>query len=195
MRGNRVQNIVRELSNERIDIINWTDELSLLVRRVFAPAEVKRVIPVGEHKIVVVISEDGLALAIGREGQNIRLASKMLAREIDVFGDEEFASLSDEQRAVALSDGTEEQAQTPADGAEPQAPAAEGAAGAGETEEGDAAFDEKVEAIRGEADTEPAESAGNDSVQDEIISEAVGALSETDDDSGTAIENAGKSEV
>jgi N utilization substance protein A len=193
MRGNRVQNIVRELSNERIDIINWTDELSLLVRRVFAPAEVKRVIPVGEHKIVVVISEDGLALAIGREGQNIRLASKMLAREIDVFGDEEFAGLSDEQRAVALSDGTEPQAQTPADGAEPQAPAAEGAAG--ETEEGDAALDEKIEAIREEVKAEPAESAADDSVQDEIINEAVGALSETDDDSGTAIENAGKSEV
>jgi N utilization substance protein A len=104
MRGNRVQAIVRELSNERIDIINWTDEISLLVRRVFSPAEVKRVIPVGEHKIVVVIAEDDLAQAIGREGQNIRLSSKMLDREIDVFGDEEFASLSDEQRAAALSD-------------------------------------------------------------------------------------------
>jgi len=104
MRGNRVQAIVRELSNERIDIINWTDEISLLVRRVFSPAEVKRVIPVGDHRIVVVINEDDLAQAIGREGQNIRLASKMLDKEVDVFGDEEFASLSDEQRAAALSD-------------------------------------------------------------------------------------------
>jgi len=104
MRGNRVQAIVRELSNERIDIINWTDEISLLVRRVFSPAEVKRVIPVGDQRIVVVINEDDLAQAIGREGQNIRLASKMLDKEVDVFGDEEFASLSDEQRAAALSD-------------------------------------------------------------------------------------------
>ena len=104
MRGNRVQAIVRELSNERIDIINWTDEISLLVRRVFSPAEVKRVIPVGDHRIVVVINEDDLAQAIGREGQNIRLASKMLDKEVDVFGDEEFASLTDEQRAAALSD-------------------------------------------------------------------------------------------
>ena len=193
MRGNRVQNIVRELSNERIDIINWTDELSLLVRRVFAPAEVKRVIPVGEHKIVVVISEEGLALAIGREGQNIRLASKMLAREIDVFGDEEFASLSDEQRAVALSDGTEPQTaaaeQAPADSPDPQVPAA-----GGEAEDGDIAFDEKVSAIREEAETESTEGEGGDSVQDEIINEAVGSLSETDDDSETAIKNAGKSE-
>jgi N utilization substance protein A len=104
MRGNRVQAIVRELSNERIDIINWTDELSLLVRRVFAPAEVKRVIPVGEHKIVIIIREEDLAQAIGREGQNIRLASKMLDKEIDVFGDEEFANLTDEQRSAALNE-------------------------------------------------------------------------------------------
>jgi N utilization substance protein A len=103
MRGNRVQAIVRELSNERIDIINWTDELSLLVRRVFAPAEVKRVIPVGEHKVVIVIREEDLAQAIGREGQNIRLASKMLDKEIDVFGDEEFANMSDEQRNAAMN--------------------------------------------------------------------------------------------
>jgi N utilization substance protein A len=104
MRGNRVQAIVRELSNERIDIINWTDELSLLVRRVFAPAEVKRVIPVGTHKIVIIIREEDLAQAIGREGQNIRLASKMLDKEIDVFGDEEFANLTDEQKNAALSE-------------------------------------------------------------------------------------------
>jgi N utilization substance protein A len=104
MRGNRVQAIVRELSNERMDIINWTDELSLLVRRVFAPAEVKRVLPVGEYKIVVIISEEDLAQAIGREGQNIRLASRMLEKEIDVYGDEEFASFTDEQREEALTE-------------------------------------------------------------------------------------------
>jgi N utilization substance protein A len=104
MRGNRVQAIVRELSNERMDIINWTDELSLLVRRVFSPAEVKRVLPVGEHKIVAIINEEDLAQAIGREGQNIRLASRMLEREIDVYGDEEFANFTDEQREEALSE-------------------------------------------------------------------------------------------
>jgi N utilization substance protein A len=98
MRGNRVQAIVRELSNERIDIINWTDELSLLVRRVFSPAEVKRVVPVNEKKIVVIIREDDLAQAIGKEGQNIRLASKMLERDIDVYGDEEFAAFTEEER-------------------------------------------------------------------------------------------------
>ena len=105
MRGNRVQAIVRELSNERIDIINWTSELSLLVRRVFSPAEVKRVAPVGDKKIVVIIKEENLAQAIGKDGQNIRLASKMLEKEIDVYGDEEFAAFTEEKRAELISDG------------------------------------------------------------------------------------------
>jgi N utilization substance protein A len=103
MRGNRVQAIVRELSNERIDIINWTEELSLLVRRVFSPAEVKRVVPITEKKIVVIICEDDLAQAIGKEGQNIRLASKMLEKDIDVYGDEEFAAFSEDERTAILS--------------------------------------------------------------------------------------------
>jgi N utilization substance protein A len=105
MRGNRVQAIVRELSNERIDIINWTEELSLLVRRVFSPAEVKRVIPVGLKKIVVVIKEDNLAQAIGKEGQNIRLASKMLEKEIDVYGDEEFGGFTEDKRTELVTEG------------------------------------------------------------------------------------------
>jgi N utilization substance protein A len=103
MRGNRVQAIVRELSNERIDIINWTEELSLLVRRVFSPAEVKRVVPVSEKKIVVIIREEDLAQAIGKEGQNIRLASKMIERDIDVYGDEEFAAFTEEERTAILA--------------------------------------------------------------------------------------------
>jgi N utilization substance protein A len=96
---------VRELSNERIDIINWTEELSLLVRRVFSPAEVKRVIPVGTKKIVVVIKEENLAQAIGKEGQNIRLASKMLEKEIDVYGDEEFAGFTEDKRNELVIEG------------------------------------------------------------------------------------------
>jgi N utilization substance protein A len=200
MRGNRVQNIVRELSNERIDIINWTDELSLLVRRVFAPAEVKRVIPVGDKKIVVVIGEDGLALAIGREGQNIRLASKMLEREIDVFGDDEFANLSDEQRAAVLSEGAQEPAKGSA--AQNAAPAADSAEGGADEGEAAGEYDSEAlgAALGAEAKGEPADDGADGAAQDErpvdeIINDAVKSLSETDDDSGTAIENANRSEV
>ena len=193
MRGNRVQAIVRELSNERIDIINWTDDLTLLVRRVFAPAEVKKVIPVGEQKIVVVINEEDLAQAIGREGQNIRLASKMLEREIDVFGDNEFAGLSEEQRAAALSEAPPE---TPQSG-EPGPLAADRAeSAAGDAEEGGVAPDEALDVLRREADGDTEEqNIKGEVVQEEIITDAVKSLSETDDDSETAIENANGSEV
>jgi len=193
MRGNRVQAIVRELSNERIDIINWTDEQSLLVRRVFAPAEVKRVIPVGDRKIVVVINEDDLAQAIGREGQNIRLASKMLEREIDVFGDNEFSGLSDEQRAAALSQALPEPQQPGSPDPQP-ADAAEGA----ETpaEDGGITMDEALDVLRSEAEGDiEEETIKGEVVQEEIITDAVKALSETDDDSETAIENTNGSEV
>lgn len=123
MRGNRVQAVVRELSNERMDIISWTDEINLLARRVFAPAEVTRVLPVGEDKVVVIVREEDLAQAIGREGQNIRLASKLLDKEIDVYGDEEFASFTDEEREQALEEP------------EPEAEELEGVVGVAETDD------------------------------------------------------------
>jgi N utilization substance protein A len=185
MRGNRVQAIVRELSNERIDIINWTEELSLLVRRVFAPAEIKKVIPVGDHKIVVVINEDDLAQAIGRDGQNIRLASKMLEREIDVFGDNEFGSLSDEQRAAALSDVPAAPPEAVSGDAQAQDSVDVGAVGGDDDvvyDEASGAADEEAKVSLDDGDDEP--------VQGEILNDAVVSLSATDDDSETAIENA-----
>jgi transcription termination/antitermination protein NusA len=187
MRGNRVQAIVRELSNERIDIINWTDELSLLVRRVFSPAEVKRVIPVGENKITVVISEEDLAQAIGREGQNIRLASKMLDKEIDVYGDEEFANMTDDERAEALREHVAEE-----EGLETE-----------EIEEGSG--DEKEETV-GEQNEEGNEEGNEETEEDEkvteedekeddpvmgdIANEAIDTLSATDEDAEDAIDKA-----
>ncbi|MBD3420306.1 MAG: transcription termination factor NusA [Chitinivibrionales bacterium] len=119
MRGNRVQAIVRELSNERIDIINWTSELSVQVRRVFSPAEVKRVHPVGDSRIVVIIKEEYLAQAIGKEGQNIRLASRLLDKEIDVYGDEEFASMTEEERNEALAEFLEDEELEPGEESSP----------------------------------------------------------------------------
>jgi N utilization substance protein A len=187
MRGNRVQAIVRELSNERIDIINWTDELSLLVRRVFAPAEVKRVIPVGEHKIVVVIREEDLAQAIGREGQNIRLASKMLDKEIDVFGDEEFAAMSDEQRAVVMSE-TPVKAQGKPESAED---GKKGEYYAGSDEQ-DQTYDEAYDSMREEARGEKFDQNNNEEnpIQSDIINSAIESISETDEDTSRAINEA-----
>jgi N utilization substance protein A len=170
MRGNRVQAIVRELSNERIDIINWTTELSTLVRRVFSPSEVKRVHEVGEHRIVVIIKEEELAQAIGKEGQNIRLASRLLDKEIDVFGDEEFAALSEEDRQKAL---LEKPAEEVAAGDEAETAAATSSPTADAAEDG---TDEDRPAA------EEDEPAGDDVVQDAIARDAIEELSEKDED-------------
>jgi len=177
MRGNRVQAIVRELSNERIDIVNWTEELSLLVRRVFSPAEVKRVIPVSEQKIIVVISEEDLAQAIGREGQNIRLASKMLDKEIDVFGDEEFANMTDDERNAAMQ----------------ATPAVVSVVTGHETGEDDFPAEENAEETGDEVTLVNDDADGGEEdepVLGEIASEAIESLSKTDEDAEDAIDEA-----
>lgn len=181
MRGNRVQAIVRELSNERIDIINWTDELSLLVRRVFAPAEVKRVIPVGAHKIVVIIREEDLAQAIGREGQNIRLASKMLDKEIDVFGDEEFANMSEEQRNAAQSEVVQPPVETPD-------ATATGRTGQEEIIAGEEYSSDDVDPAEALENVHRSNNNEEDPVLGEIVEDAIETLSESDHDVKKAIE-------
>jgi len=110
MKGNRVQAIVRELSNERIDIIHFTEDMQVYVRRLFAPAEVRKVLPVGTDRYVVVVANEDLSLAIGRQGQNVKLATKLLGMELDVFGEDEFAALPENERRSILGEAPEPEA-------------------------------------------------------------------------------------
>ena len=90
MRGSRVQTIVNELQGEKIDIINWTEDVASLVVSALAPAEVMKVVLDQENRrSEVVIDENNLSKAIGRRGQNVRLASKLLDYEIDILTDKE----------------------------------------------------------------------------------------------------------
>ena len=90
MRGSRVQAIVNELQGEKIDIINWIEDIGSMVVSALAPAEVMKVVLDQEtRKAEVVIDEDNLSKAIGRRGQNVRLASKLLNYEIDILTDKE----------------------------------------------------------------------------------------------------------
>jgi len=190
MRGNRVQAIVRELSNERIDIINWTDELSLLVRRVFAPADVKRVVEVSETKIVVIVAEDELAQAIGREGQNIRLASRMIDKEIDIYGDEEFSGFSEEEREAIFSGETSKGGDRDEEdtGDEEDVTTDDGAEQADET--GDDAADETGDAVALDDDDD-----GDDTDEDEAVSKIVeDAIDEPVDEESTVDEKIQDSE-
>lgn len=86
MKGSRIHSIVRELQNENIDVINFTENLELFVQRALSPAKITAVKIDKEHKRVsVTLKSDQVSLAIGKGGLNIKLASRLTGHEIDVF--------------------------------------------------------------------------------------------------------------
>ena len=88
MKGSRIHGIVRELKNENIDVINWTENMQLLIQRALSPAKVvsMELIEEAERKQAnVYLRPDQVSLAIGKGGHNIKLASKLEGYEIDVY--------------------------------------------------------------------------------------------------------------
>ena len=86
MKGSRVQAVVNELHGEKIDIVNWSETSSEFVSRALAPAKVSS-LRFNESKgdVLAIVEDDQLSLAIGREGQNVRLASKLTGWKIDLM--------------------------------------------------------------------------------------------------------------
>jgi transcription termination/antitermination protein NusA len=96
MKGSRVQNVVQELQGERIDIVTWSPDPAKYVYNALAPAHVSMVRVDEENRsLLVVVPNDQLSLAIGRQGQNVRLASKLLGWRIDVKSEQRYANLED----------------------------------------------------------------------------------------------------
>jgi len=90
MKGSRVQAVVNELSGERIDIVPWSDEISTFVSRALSPAKVASVRVNHEEKsVLVIVEEDQLSLAIGKDGQNVRLASRLTGWDIELTSSRE----------------------------------------------------------------------------------------------------------
>jgi N utilization substance protein A len=86
MKGSRIHPVVRELENENIDIINYTDNLELYIARALSPAKVGSMkINQENGRVSVFMKPDQVSLAIGRGGANIKLASRLVGMEIDVF--------------------------------------------------------------------------------------------------------------
>lgn len=86
VKGARIHSIVRELNNENIDVINYTENLNLLITRAMSPAKITSIkIHEGTGRVSVYLKPDQVSMAIGKGGQNIKLASRLVGLEIDVF--------------------------------------------------------------------------------------------------------------
>ncbi|HEC78936.1 MAG TPA: transcription termination factor NusA [candidate division WOR-3 bacterium] len=83
-RGSRIQSIVKELSGERIDVIQWSKESNLQISRSLSPARIKEVISLGEGHVLAVVPDDDYSKAIGKNGVNVDLASKLCEVEIEI---------------------------------------------------------------------------------------------------------------
>lgn len=89
LRGARVKNIVRELNNEKVDIIRWSDDPATFVVDALKPANIRTIKLDHENKVVsVTVDEEELSKAIGRRGQNARLSAKLMGWDVQVSKDE-----------------------------------------------------------------------------------------------------------
>jgi N utilization substance protein A len=91
MKGMRVQSIIRELRGEKIDIIEFSDEITTFAEKALQPAKVSRVSisDLTDKQLEVIVDDTQLSLAIGKKGQNVRLAAKLLGWKIDIKSEEE----------------------------------------------------------------------------------------------------------
>ena len=104
MKGSRIHGIVRELRNENIDVVNFTENTQLLITRALSPAKITSVqLDEENNRAKVIMNADQVSLAIGRGGNNIGLAGRLTGYEIDVFRDQE--SFEDD---VAIDEFTDE---------------------------------------------------------------------------------------
>jgi len=101
MKGMRVQSIIRELRGEKIDIIEYSDEITTFAEKALQPAKVSRVsiTDLADKQLEVIVDDTQLSLAIGKKGQNVRLAAKLLQWKIDIKSEEEKRQEVEQQMA------------------------------------------------------------------------------------------------
>lgn len=101
-KGSRVQNIVTELQNEKIDIVKWDEDPAVYIANALSPAQVVSVtVDEGEKASSVVVPDYQLSLAIGKAGQNARLAAKLTNWKIDIKSESQAAALASEESSSA----------------------------------------------------------------------------------------------
>lgn len=102
-RGQRVQVVIDELGGEKIDIFEWSDDVTELIKNALAPAEVLAVIPNQERKngLLVVVNDNQLSLAIGKRGKNARLAVKLTGSKIDIKSESDVNAMGVDWQTIA----------------------------------------------------------------------------------------------
>ncbi len=102
-KGSRVRMVVDELGGEKIDIVEYSDDIVTFIKNALSPARVLKVLTDEDKKFaLIVVSNDQLSLAIGREGQNARLAAKLTGWKIDIKSEKQFEEEMDEARKERL---------------------------------------------------------------------------------------------
>ena len=163
-RGSRVRQVVNELRGEKVDVVQWRDDVAQFIAEALGPAKVKEVHIDEEEKTAdVIVSEHQLSLAIGKEGQNARLAARLSGYKVDIRSDSEGAE-------EAASEEPEE-GEAPTEASEAATEASEAATEASETPEdegpADAAAGSPVAtAVNDDATTDEPEVDDEDAVED-----------------------------
>jgi N utilization substance protein A len=104
LRGQRVKNIVRELNNEKVDVIPWSSDIKAFVTKALEPAKIKSIeTDEARRRVHVLVSEDQLSLAIGKRGQNARLTARLTGWEVDIDAEQVITKGFDEQMAEAVA--------------------------------------------------------------------------------------------
>jgi N utilization substance protein A len=114
MRGSRIQAIVREMNNEKIDIINMSDQAEILISRALSPAKPVQLFIDDEKKYCVALfDDDNLDSAIGRNGTNVNLASQVTNYRIDAYGVKQYERIQDDHKTpLSNIDGVHEDVAT-----------------------------------------------------------------------------------
>ncbi|HBR15200.1 MAG TPA: transcription termination/antitermination protein NusA [Candidatus Omnitrophica bacterium] len=100
MRGSRVKNIVSELQGEKIDIVRYSSDIKEYIQAALSPAEISQIqLNFDDQKANIIVADDQLSLAIGKHGQNVRLASKLVAWELNLFSLEQWQKYQQELEA------------------------------------------------------------------------------------------------
>ena len=153
IRGSRVKGVVKELQGEKIDIVRWSENVEEYVRAALSPAEIGavKILSEEERKVEVVVADDQLSLAIGKNGQNVRLASKLSGWSIDIRSKKDIAKAALE---ASLGENVSENSAFANDlesleGIDPKTAQALVAAGYGSIEDLKKATKEELMAIKG----------------------------------------------